>query len=77
MGKTAIAWMITLVQLLRGWDAIVCDKPEQFFRCVERERSQIFVADDAFGRTEYDPPAAAIGRSTLTRSCALWTVAIG
>jgi hypothetical protein len=55
MGKTAIAWMITLIQLLKDWDAIVCDEPQDFFRSLKRQRSQIFVADDAFGRTEYDP----------------------
>ena len=55
MGKTAIAWMIGLVQLLDGWDAIVCDTPQQFFRSVDTQRSQVFIADDAFGRTEYDP----------------------
>ena len=55
MGKTAIAWMITIVQLLQGWEAIACNGPDHFFRCIERERHQVFVADDAFGRTEYDP----------------------
>ena len=67
MGKTAIAWMITLIQLLRGWDAIVCDKPEHFFRCIERDRSQIFVADDAFGRTEYDPTRGRYWETDLDR----------
>ena len=55
MGKTAIAWMVGLVQLLNGWEAIVCNTPQEFFRSVEKGRSQVFIADDAFGRTEYDP----------------------
>ena len=56
MGKTAVAWMIGLTQLLlNGWEAIVCDNPQQFFRSVENGRSQVFIADDAFGRTEYEP----------------------
>lgn len=55
MGKTAIAWMIALVQVADGWEAVLCDEPEQFFQRYGRENSQIFIADDAFGRTEYDP----------------------
>ncbi len=55
MGKTAIAWMIALAQLSQGWQAIVCDGPEDFFRSYEADSNQVFVADDAFGRTEYDP----------------------
>jgi len=32
MGKTAIAWTIALTQLCQGWEAIVCDEPEDLFR---------------------------------------------
>lgn len=55
MGKTAIAWMIGLVQLLNGWEVIVCDSPQQVFQSFRNGRSQVFIADDAFGRTEYEP----------------------
>jgi len=55
MGKTAIAWMISLAQVSEGWQAIACDRPEDFFSCYSRVDRQVFVADDAFGRTEYDP----------------------
>ena len=55
MGKTAIAWMIGLVQLLSGWEVIVCDSPRQVFQSLRKDRSQVFIADDAFGRTEYEP----------------------
>ena len=55
MGKTAIAWMILLTQAASGWEALVCDSPEDFFKLYQSEVKQIFVADDAFGRTEYDP----------------------
>src|SRR5271157_117358 len=55
MGKTAIAWMIAIAQLASGWEAIACDQPRDFFSGYRPEASQIFVADDAFGRTEYDP----------------------
>ena len=57
MGKTAVAWMIALNQITQGWDAIVCQSPEDYFKSVDEKRSQIFIADDAFGRTEYDPTA--------------------
>ena len=53
VGKTAIAWMIALAQISQGWEGISCDKPEDFFERYVHERCQIFVADDAFGRTEY------------------------
>ena len=55
MGKTAIAWMIGISQLSNGWEAIVCHSPEDFFKSLEENRKQIFIADDAFGRTEYNP----------------------
>ena len=54
MGKTAIAWMITLTQVTQDWGAYVCDEPDDFFRCYKAGERQVFVADDAFGRTEYD-----------------------
>jgi hypothetical protein len=55
VGKTAIAWMVTLAQASLGWEAFVCDKPEDLFQLHSGNRKQIFIADDAFGRTEYDP----------------------
>jgi tRNA uridine 5-carbamoylmethylation protein Kti12 len=55
MGKTAIAWMIAITLLSQGWQAIACDNPEDFFANYDEVKSQVFVADDAFGRTEYDP----------------------
>jgi hypothetical protein len=55
MGKTAIAWMVALAQLANGWEAIACDEPNDLFRSHRPDVPQVFVADDAFGRTEYDP----------------------
>lgn len=55
VGKSAIAWMLGLTQVGVGWEAIVCRTPDTFFEMIERGRPQIFIADDAFGRTEYDP----------------------
>jgi hypothetical protein len=54
MGKTAIAWMIAAVMLAQKWQAVDCDKPEDFFSAYAGSREQIFIADDAFGTTEYD-----------------------
>ena len=55
MGKTAIAKMIALTQASLGWEAIVCNGPPDLFQRLNGDRKQVFVADDAFGRTEYDP----------------------
>jgi hypothetical protein len=54
MGKTAIADTIATAQLSMNWQALVCQDPDAFFSLFEK-RPQVFVADDAFGRTEYDP----------------------
>jgi hypothetical protein len=55
VGKTAIANMIGLCRLSIGWDAFECLSPNEFFQLFSIENQQIFVADDAFGSTEYDP----------------------
>jgi hypothetical protein len=58
MGKTAIAQMLALAQLTCRWEAHECNDPEQVWRVFDSERRQLFVADDAFGSTEYRPDAA-------------------
>ena len=58
VGKTAIAWMVGLSQVGVGWEAIYSQGPSDFFNMYDRSRKQIFIADDAFGRTEYDPTRA-------------------
>ncbi len=58
MGKTAIAQMLALAQLTAGWEAHECTDPDQVWPVFDRERRQLFVADDAFGSTEYRPDAA-------------------
>jgi len=55
VGKSAIAWMIGLSQASQGWEAVYSQTPRQFFEMYDQDRDQIFIADDAFGRTEYDP----------------------
>jgi hypothetical protein len=58
MGKTAIAEMLALAHLTDGWDAHQCNDPDQVWRAFDGGRRQVFVADDAFGSTEYRPDAA-------------------
>ena len=58
MGKTAIAEMIALAQLTDGWEAHECNDPEQVWQRFDHGRRQLFIADDAFGSTEYRPDAA-------------------
>jgi hypothetical protein len=58
MGKTAIARMIALALATDGWEAHECIRPEQVHEAWRDDRPQVFVADDAFGSTEYRPDAA-------------------
>jgi hypothetical protein len=67
MGKSAIAWMVALAQIANSWEANVCDSPDDFFRAIRADASQIFIADDAFGRTEYDPSRGAKWEAQLHR----------
>lgn len=71
MGKTAIAWMVALAQLANGWDAVACDEPADLFRAHRHDSPQVFVADDAFGRTEYDPTMGSKWEKQLGR---VWTL---
>ena len=67
MGKTAIARMIALALLSDGWEAHECQSPEQVWRAFDRERRQVFIADDAFGSTEYRADAAELWARELGR----------
>jgi hypothetical protein len=67
MGKTAIAQMLALAQMTDGWDAHECNSPEQLWRVFDASRRQVFVADDAFGSTEYRPDAAERWAQSLGR----------
>jgi hypothetical protein len=55
MGKTSIARMIALARFTSGWQAFECRSPAEFLSLLDRDSAQIFVADDAFGSTEYRP----------------------
>jgi hypothetical protein len=81
MGKTAIARMIALAQMTAGWEAHECVRPEDVWRAFAGDRAQVFIADDAFGSTEYRPDAAErwalemerILRSLDDRHWLIWT----
>ena len=81
MGKTAAARMIGLSLMSAGWDAHECTKPDQVMARLRPDRPQVFVADDAFGSTEYRPDAAErwaralpeILRATDERHWLIWT----
>jgi hypothetical protein len=58
MGKTAAATMVALARMTAGWEAHECRGPDDLLRAFAAERAQVFIADDAFGSTEYRPDAA-------------------
>jgi hypothetical protein len=58
MGKTAIAEMLALASMTDGWEVHERNDPDQVWRVFDRDRRQVFIADDAFGSTEYRPDAA-------------------
>jgi hypothetical protein len=58
MGKTAAARMLGLVRLCQGWEVHECSDPDALWRVFRGERRQMFIADDAFGSTEYRADAA-------------------
>lgn len=58
MGKTAIARMIALALLTEAWEFHECVRPDELWTQFSPGRAQVFVADDAFGSTEYRPEAA-------------------
>jgi hypothetical protein len=55
MGKTTIGRVIALSQIFLGWEALECSNPSEVLKMYRPDTRQVFVADDFFGRTEYDP----------------------
>lgn len=55
MGKTTTALVIGLAKHEEGWQCFDCRSPDDFFAVIDDARPQLFVADDAFGTTEYKP----------------------
>jgi hypothetical protein len=67
MGKTAIARMLGLELLTEGWEVHECTRPEEVEKRFDRATPQLFIADDAFGSTEYRPDAAERWANNLDR----------
>jgi hypothetical protein len=58
MGKTAAARMIALAKMTDGWQAHECTSPDQLLARFDPSAAQVFIADDAFGSSEYRAEAA-------------------
>jgi hypothetical protein len=58
MGKTAIARMVALAKMTDGWQAHECTSPDDLHAAFDPWERQVFIADDAFGCTEYRPDSA-------------------
>jgi hypothetical protein len=65
MGKTTIGRVIALSQIVCGWEAIECRVPADILKMYRKDRGQVFVADDFFGRTEYEPMRVSDWQSEL------------
>ena len=81
VGKTTIARIIGLAKLGEGWDCYECRHPEDFLKLRHGPNAKVFIADDAFGTTEYRPDIAqawaadldAILRGLDERNWLIWT----
>jgi hypothetical protein len=58
MGKTAIARMVALAKMTDGWEAHECTAPDDLLAAFDPGARQVFIADDAFGSTEYRADSA-------------------
>jgi conflict system STAND superfamily ATPase len=67
MGKTTIARIISLAKLGEGWECYECTDPKDFLELRRSGEKQVFVADDAFGTTEYRPEIAYIWAKDMDR----------
>lgn len=65
MGKTTIAFSIALSRAVDGWRYFSVRSSEELLSLHEPNERQIFVADDAFGSTEYKPGLADEWASSL------------
>jgi hypothetical protein len=67
MGKTAIARMVALAKMTDGWEAHECTSPDDLHAAYDPEARQVFIADDAFGSTEYRADAAELWARAMER----------
>lgn len=82
MGKTTIARMIGLAKMSEDWRCLECNEPGEVLTHIgERDGPTLFIADDAFGTTEYKPSNAfawakeldAILRAVDDKHWLIWT----
>ena len=67
MGKTAIGWMIAMSQVANGWQVIECSTPDDVFKVYDSKEKQLFLSDDAFGRTEFSVDRGSLWESDLAK----------
>ncbi len=65
MGKTTIGRMIAVAQAAQKWEAIECRTPKELLEIFDATRPQVFIADDFFGRGEYEPTRMSEWQSEL------------
>lgn len=65
MGKTTIGRIIALSQIVCGWEGVECRSPTDVLKMYRHSHGQVFVADDFFGRTEYEPMRVSEWQSEL------------
>lgn len=65
MGKTTIAYSLALARAVDGWQYFAVRHAEVLLSLHRSDERQIFVADDAFGSTEYKPDLADEWASSL------------
>jgi hypothetical protein len=58
VGKTTIARIIGLAKLGEDWECFECRQPDDVLKLRSAENPQIFLADDAFGTTDFRPDIA-------------------
>ncbi len=75
--ETTIGRIIALSQVCSGWEAIECRNASEVLRQFVADRRQVFVADDFFGRTEYEPMRVTEWQSELAHILPLLGQLIG
>lgn len=80
-GKSTIAAAVALLYAADGFELVDLRGPDQLFKVYGRDRSQLFVADDAVGSVSFDPSLSdnwsrdlpGILRKLDTRHLLVWT----
>ncbi|HLG14892.1 MAG TPA: hypothetical protein VJH03_10385 [Blastocatellia bacterium] len=73
MGKTAIARIVSLAQVLHGWQAVDCRHPDDLFSSYDYDTPQVFVVDDALEEPNTTSRWGVSGSETLIKHSLAWT----